>query len=155
MHYFDLLQVKMAQEFKSRISLYGYSPEVDNSTHSSLILSEKALIRVQKGRRKLELKEQIEHMRLRVSILREEKDRSLKSLIKLKRESTEYEDMTMDLLARMQNLGRDKERLKELKAVVQDKKVQLTTFSSQLFRRKKELISELLLIYPLTLVSRA
>lgn len=151
---------------KSTIALYGYSPNCGNPTsaasnsehfvqfHSSLMLNEKSVARIQQGKTSLKLKEEIQNLKLKVNVLREEKAKALSRVNKLKVEksSQELNNNSLDLLNRMQTLGRDKTRLFQLKMVVQERKRLLSDMSAKLFTRRKQLISELLLIYPITLV---
>ena len=123
--------------------------------HSSQLLNEKMVARIQQGKRKLLLKEELQTLKQRINILQEEKEKALNRVSRLKNDKMSHEvnNSSLDLLSRMQSLGREKSRLFQIKVLVQERKRLLTDLSSKLFLRRKQLISELLLIYPVSLVS--
>jgi hypothetical protein len=155
--------MELARQLKSNITLYGYSPEISDGTsspphaiafRSSQLVNERILARIHQGKRKLVLQEELENLRQKIHILRNEKEKALNRVSKLKADkmSNEVNNNSLDLLSRMQSLGREKSRLFQIKVLVQERKRLLTDLSSKLFVRRKQLISELLLIYPVSLV---
>ncbi|CAG7822535.1 unnamed protein product [Allacma fusca] len=173
-----LEELELARRLRIQIGSYGYSSESDYTTgptpiHSNLSrllpslpksianfplnvsngpLSNRMLLRVQQGKCKLQLKEDIESKRLIVSLLRDEKARSEGRVFRLKNKTISLEESAGDLMARIHALGRERERLREVKALIQEKKQKLADSRTALNTRKKQLISELLLIYPMQLV---
>lgn len=132
--------------------------EPHSSTHghakflSSQNLSGRVLQRFELGRKRIELKEEMESLKFRVFYLREEKGRAEGRLLSLKREPGRFQDKSDELMTKVYGLNRDRERLKEFKSRLFDKKQELLHASSRGFLRKRQLISELLVIYPIALV---
>lgn len=117
------------------------------------LLTGRALVRFQEGELKLQKKEQIESLRLLVGLLKNEKARFEGRVLRLKQKAKNSDDSVTDLMANIYSLGRERDRLREVKALIQEKMRRLGECRSTLNLRKKQLISELMVIYPLQLVS--
>lgn len=130
---------------------FGVGSPGDNRQQPTL-LSERLIQRAKLGRQKLRLKEEIEVIALKVRGLVEEKGRAEGRIRRLKQDATGYEELSADLVTRMHNFTTERTNLKEIKATLISKGQNLGKFRASVFLRKKQLISELLHIYPLELV---
>jgi len=141
---------------KVDIEVHGYkAAEVKGvASRQNLLLSDRLLQRAKVGQGKLRLKEQIEGLKLKVACLLEEKGRAEGRVTRLKKETTHLEEMSSDLKSRIHNFSSERVNLKDTKASLTSNGQRLSKLRGRVFLRKKQLISELLQIYPLELVSQ-
>ncbi|XP_039281299.1 UV radiation resistance-associated protein [Nilaparvata lugens] len=101
----------------------------------------------------LKIKKETEIVRYKVQLLTQEKDRKLSELrqIAAKKDSIteENQDRGCELMERYRSLNRDVEKLKECRRIAAETKDALSQINSQLMFRRRQLISELNLIYPI------
>lgn len=98
---------------------------------------------------------QVEVLRFRVAILRQEKVRKLAELESLVKQqdlaASDNADHSCDLMERYQNLHKDTERLRDKRRIFADTRETFLQKSSQLSFRRKKLMSQLSYIYPVVL----
>jgi chromosome segregation ATPase len=135
------------------IGMHGFvvGSKGDNRQQPTL-LSERLAQRAKVGRQKLRLKEEIEALKMRVTCLSDEKGRAEGRVRRLKKETSAYTELSAELISRMHNFNTERTNLKEQKAALISKGQTLGKFRASVFLRKKQLISEILQIYPLSLV---
>lgn len=101
----------------------------------------------------LKVKKEAEIVRYKVQLLAQEKDRKLSELrqIAAKKDSIteENQDRGCELMERYRALNRDVEKLKECRRIAAETKDALSQINAQLMFRRRQLISELNLIYPI------
>lgn len=133
-----------------------------DTANNSLPANERRVILSSRGRKirpgskkaQLALKKQIEEVRFKVLSLAEEKGRAEGRLQRIKKERLGLDEMNRELLQRVDILNHERRRLQQYKLTLIDKRQRLSQLRSDVFMRKKQLISELSVIYPLTLVSK-
>lgn len=130
----------------------GVSNGRDNN-HQPLLLSQRLASKARAGRTRLRLREEMEAVRSRVSSLAEEKGRAEGRVKRLRAEWHVHEECSAQLVARLHNFSSERAALKETKEQLLANGQRLGKLRASAFVRKKQLISELLQIYPLSLVS--
>lgn len=150
-------QVQLAMELKSELEIVAFSEAAQNSLPANerrIILSSRGRkIRPGSKKAQLALKKQIEEVKFKVMSLAEEKGRAEGRLQRIKKERLGLEDMNRDLHQRIDGLNNERRHLQQYKLTLIDKRQRLSQLRSDVFMRKKQLISELSVIYPLTMVS--
>jgi len=132
---------------------YGIDSREDKMVKNPLLTSERLIHRAKIGRRRNILKEEIESVKIKVKCLLEEKGRAEGRIRRLKKDSVHFEEMKDNLIKGKVDLTPEKAKILETKATFASKGQILGKCRNGVFLRKKQLISELLQIYPLTLVS--
>jgi hypothetical protein len=146
----------ICEKFKMEIGVYGFGIESQDracNKKNPLLSSERLIHREKLGKKKNLLKEEIESVRMKVNSLIEEKGRAEGRIRRLKKEAANVEEFTDSLVSRIHNLTTDKVNLQDTKTNLAFKGQILSKCRNGVFLRKKQLISELMQIYPLTLVS--
>jgi hypothetical protein len=144
----------LSEKLKMDIGMHGFGVGSSGDTRQQpTLLSERLILRAKLGRQKLRLKEEAEVVAMKVKSLIEEKGRAEGRIRRLKQDTAHYEELGAELVNRMHNFTTEKTNLKETKAALISRGQALGKFRASVFLRKKQLISELLHIYPLDLVS--
>lgn len=111
--------------------------------------------KIRPGSKKVQfaLKKQIEEVRYKVLTLLEEKGRAEGRLQRIKKEKLGVDEMNKELVDKIEFLNSERRNLQQFKITLVDKRQRLSQLRSDVFLRKKQLVAELSVIYPLTLVS--
>lgn len=147
--------MELAIELKSECEILAFSEAASSSAKEKRVILSSRGKKIRPGSKKIQLllKKKIEDVKFKVSSLAEEKGRAEGRLQRIKKERLSVEDMNKELLSRVESLNDERRRLQQFKMTLIEKRHRLSHLRSDVLLRKKQLISELSVIYPLTLVS--
>ncbi|CAL8148155.1 unnamed protein product [Orchesella dallaii] len=149
-------EVELAIDLKSECEILAFSDPGNSSVPANdrrMILSSRGR-KIRPGSKKAQicLKKEIDEVRFKVLSLVEEKGRAEGRLQRMKKERMGLEEMNRDMFQRVEALNNERRRLQQFKITLIEKRHRLSQLRSDVFVRKKQLISELSVIYPLTLI---
>ncbi|XP_049775657.1 UV radiation resistance-associated gene protein [Schistocerca cancellata] len=145
-------QMLSAQSLREKITLGGLVPLRSNEGESLFRLLN---VSQSKNRRQeiLKLKQEIEKLKFKVSLLSQEKRRKQEQVVQIEKMSIavteENQDRGINLMAKYEHLYKETEQLKEWRKSYLDARESFVHINAQLNFRRRQLISELSFIYPI------
>ncbi|KAJ4442138.1 hypothetical protein ANN_12004 [Periplaneta americana] len=146
-------QMLAAQNLREKISVGGFTANESRENAVLRRLLNKSRPKAPERQEMMRVRKQVELVRFRVSMLSYEKSRKQTELQRLEKTKSvlleNNHERGLKLMDRYQNLHKDMEHLKEWKKNFVDMREAFLHTNAQLTFRRKQLISELNLIYPI------